>query len=222
MCIRDRRYTGRKNLHKLLSLDKIDTIKIFLKKFIAEIKARCASVDALTEEALLIILERLLSVSESSSASEPIHPLPALSRIPPIKDFPSAFVMRQPVNQYESEALPIPELQNWNFSLMQPNFSPGPMLNFPLPTFSSPALQHNLLSSQSQIFSSPTNHLFSPNYYLPIAKSGGVQIMEPPDKAFMLGQKMPSILENNSRVYGGSDFSLITDKFIQHCPSQHN
>lgn len=210
------RHTARKALHKLLALDNIDAIKIFLKEFITAVKARCASVDALTEEALLAILEKLLSAGESVPTPEPIHPLPVLSRIPPIKNFPSAFIMRPPRGQYESEVPPIPELQNWNFPLMQPNFSPSPLLNFPLSTFSSPAFQHNLLSSQSQLFSTSTNHLFSPNYYLPIAKSGGIQIMEPPEKPFMVGQKMPSILENSSRMHGGSDFSLITDKFIQH------
>lgn len=206
-------YKTKRFLQPLLTLDSITTIKLFLEKLIDKIKKSLAEKN-LTEELLLEIFEGVLSTYESLPPQAPEQvSMPSVATLPPIKDFP--FVGYQPsLNQHEGDIPPIPELQSWGMSLLRPNFSLSPMLNFPFP---SPPFQQSL-PSKSQVFSTPTNPLFTPSYYLPIPGSGTSQLIETPDKSFVMAQGIPGVMDNGCRVYkiGGSDFSSITSRFLQH------
>lgn len=201
----------KQSLQPLLALDNINTIKLFLEKFIVKIKKSLTEKN-LTEEVLFEIFEDILSSYESLPPQAPEQlSVPSLPVIPPQKIFVG---FQPPLNQYEGDIPPIPELQNWGMSLLRPNFSHNSMLNFPFPL---PTFQQSL-PSKSQIFSTPTNPLFTPNYYLPIPGSGTSQLIETPDKSFMMTQGIPGVLDAGCRIckMGGSDFSSITNKFLQH------
>jgi hypothetical protein len=189
------RHKTKKSLQKLLTLNKIDSIRIFLDKLVDEIKSVVLN-NKFTEDSLLHIIENLLNNHEI---------------LPPIKieSTPKDVHVRcqQPLNQFEIDVPLIPELWDWSITLLRSNLQPSPLLNFPFP---SPVFQKSL-SAQSQLFSTSSNNLFTPTYYAQISSAGSNQLVKIPSKSFVVPQ---GVLDGRMYRMGGSDFSSFANQFI--------
>lgn len=172
-------------LQNLLILSQIDHLKSFLEKLIVDLKKKITSVNKLTGEILFSILEVLLCGNKTSGTISVMNPINELQ-----------FLGRQPFNLLEFDIPVISDLQAHGFPLLSPLFNFFPF-------------QHNL----PQAFSSSTNTIFSPSYYVPISTA---QVMNTPNELIRRTDEIPSALENEQEMYKKSDFSLVTNKYIQY------